>query len=499
MDIRYTSVNGNNTFRLQTWKKILIVVAFIVVGVLLFDNPLAQDVIYEDSNSVNVDAIPEQVIQNNGKALLKTKQCTIPYPKLPLIQYALMIDAGSTGSRIHVYRFNYCNASPTLEDEIFKEIKPGLSSFPDSPKDAANSLDPLLKLAMSKIPEELQECTPIAVKATAGLRLLGNEKSEAILKAVEDKIRKEYPFNLPKEKGVILMGGEDEGVYAWITVNYLLNRIGQEEKKDTVAVMDLGGGSTQIVFEPLTIDHLQYPIPESDEGYKVELKFGNFKYVLYQHSYLGYGLNEARKSIMGGLITPDNLPESGQVTNQCFPEKFHKDISVDGINDPVEITGSEKLNFRDCFKSVKSALFNKTVACTTKPCSFDGIYQPSISETFNNNDIYAFSYFYDRTTPLGLGLNPEIEDIAELARKVCSNQNEFKETEEDPFFCMDLTYLYALLSYGYDIQTDKKITLAKKINDIETGWCLGATIQMLDSMAQEGKLYSCSKKWSFNY
>jgi len=123
-----------------------------------------------------------------------------------------MIDAGSTGSRIHVYRFNYCNASPTLEDEVFKEIKPGLSSYPDSPKDAADSLDPLLKLAMSKIPKELQECTPIAVKATAGLRLLGDEKSEAILKAVEEKIKNEYPFNLPKEKGVIVMGGEDEGI-----------------------------------------------------------------------------------------------------------------------------------------------------------------------------------------------------------------------------------------------------------------------------------------------
>jgi len=500
MDVRYTSVNGNNSpFKLQTWKKILIILAFIVIGILLFDNPLTQDIIYEDSNSVKVDNIPEQVIQNNGVALLKTKQCTIPYPKLPLIQYALMIDAGSTGSRIHVYRFNYCNISPTLEDEIFKEVKPGLSSYPDSPKDAADSLDPLLKLAMEKIPKELQECTPIAVKATAGLRLLGNDKSNAILKAVEDKIKKEYPFNLPKENGVILMGGKDEGVYAWITVNYLLDKIGQEKKLDTVAVMDLGGGSTQIVFEPLTIDHLEYPIPESDEGYKVELKFGNFKYILYQHSYLGYGLMEARKSIMGKMIDPKNLPEDGSAVNQCFPGSFNNEINVEGVNNPVKIKGTDSVNFRDCFKHVKSVLFNKTMACTTKPCSFDGVYQPSITETFNNNDIYAFSYFYDRTTVLGLGLNPEIEDIADLARKACSNKSEFEATKNDPYFCLDLTYLYALLSYGYDINTDKKILLAKKINDVETGWCLGATIQMLDSMAKEGKLYQCSKKWNFNY
>jgi len=480
-------------------KKLLIIVALIAIGVLLIDNPLSQDVVYEDSNSVNVDNIPEQVIQNNSKSLLKTKQCTIPYPKLPLIQYALMIDAGSTGSRIHVYRFNYCNLSPTLEDETFKEIKPGLSSYPDSPKDAADSLEPLLQLAMSKIPEELQECTPIAVKATAGLRLLGEEKSEAILKAVEDKIKKEYPFKLPKENGVIVMEGKDEGVYAWITVNYLLGKIGNEKKEDTVAVMDLGGGSTQIVFEPLTIDHLQYPIPESEEGYRVELKFGNFNYILYQHSYLGYGLMEARKSVIGNMINSEHIASGHTVVNKCFPDSFNNDVDIEGMDGSVTVTGTNEVNFRDCFKTVKSALFNKTIACKTNPCSFDGIYQPSITETFNHNDIYAFSYFYDRTTVLGMGLNPEIEDIAELARKVCNNKNEFADkTKDDPYFCLDLTYLYTLLSYGYDIETDKKILLAKKINDIETGWCLGATIQMLDGMVQEGKLYSCSKKWNFN-
>jgi len=504
MDIRYSSINGTTPFRLQPWKKILIVVAFVAIGFLLFDNPLSQEVVYDDTNSVNVNSIPEQVIQNNSESLLKTKQCTIPYPKLPLIQYALMIDAGSTGSRIHVYRFNYCNLSPSLEDEVFKEIKPGLSSYPDSPKDAADSLEPLLQLAMSKIPKELQDCTPIAVKATAGLRLLGNEKSNAILKAVEDKIKKEYPFKLPKENGVIVMEGKDEGVYAWITVNYLLNKIGTEKKEDTVAVMDLGGGSTQIVFEPLTIDHLQYPIPDSNEGYRVELKFGNFKYILYQHSYLGYGLMEARKSIMNKMIDSKHLTDEGSSVNKCFPDSFNKAVTIEnknGADETVNVTGTDKVNFRDCFKSIKSVLFNKTVACTTNPCSFDGIYQPSITETFNNNEIYAFSYFYDRTTVLGLGLNPEVEDIAELARKVCSNHStEFDSiTKKDPYFCLDLTYLYTLLSYGYDIKTDKKILLAKKINDIETGWCLGATIQMLDSMVQEGKLYSCSKKWNFNY
>ena len=64
-----------------------------------------------------------------------TTKCTTSYsPDKPLIQYALMVDAGSTGSRIHVYRFNNCGATPELEKEVFKmtekkEGGSGLSSY----------------------------------------------------------------------------------------------------------------------------------------------------------------------------------------------------------------------------------------------------------------------------------------------------------------------------------------------------------------------------------
>ena len=64
--------------------------------------------------------------------------------------FGIMIDAGSTGSRIHVYKFS--RASPRgemiLQHELFKQLKPGLSSFKDDAKAGAQSLVPLLEVCV---------------------------------------------------------------------------------------------------------------------------------------------------------------------------------------------------------------------------------------------------------------------------------------------------------------------------------------------------------------
>ena len=91
-------------------------------------------------------------------------------------------------------------------------IQPGLSKFAGYPDAAARSLDPLLDEALATVPEHLMKCTPVAVKATAGLRLLGPEQSANILAAVRSRLEARYPFPLVKKDGVVIMDGKDEGM-----------------------------------------------------------------------------------------------------------------------------------------------------------------------------------------------------------------------------------------------------------------------------------------------
>ena len=262
---------------------------------------------------------------------------------MPLVQYALMIDAGSTGSRIHVYKFHNCGPSPAYEYETFVQRQPGLSAYAGRPDEAAQSLDELLAAAMHAVPEALRRCTPVAVKATAGLRLLGTAQSAEILDAVRGRLRTVYPFPLAPQEPVAIMDGRDEGVFAWVTTNYLLDTIRADSPRAAVpyAVLDLGGASTQIVFEPAfpQLQDAAAAVALQEGEHRYELSFGGTERVLYQHSYLGYGLMRARKRVhrlVNFLASFQTNDTGAEVANPCLARGTRRVVEVQ-----VETSGSD--------------------------------------------------------------------------------------------------------------------------------------------------------------
>ncbi|KAG0173422.1 Guanosine-diphosphatase [Apophysomyces sp. BC1034] len=390
-----------------------------------------------------------------------------------------MIDAGSSGSRVHVYRFKMCKEAE-MENEVFEMLKPGLSSFAKNPQAAAESLDPLMKVALENVPTEIHACTPVAVKATAGLRLLGKATSDEILKAVRKRLETNYPFPVAD---VAIMDGSDEGVYAWITVNYLLGKLKQSQRGQSAAIFDLGGASTQIVFEPVLKDE-----PMAEGNHKVELEFGQDKYELYQHSYLGYGLNEARQRIKKEAVDmwKEEARRSHRVYHPCLPN--HHNETIEWESQQVELIGTGA-GETEC-RALVERVFNKDKECTVTPCTFEGVYQPPLTDTFSGRDLYIFSYFYDLTQPLGMPTEFSVAELGELAQRVCAGATKpflhvpgaLELLASEPDYCMELSYIHSLLRFGYDIPSERLVRTAKKIRGAETGWCLGASIAMLNEV-----------------
>ncbi|KAA1469609.1 hypothetical protein DENSPDRAFT_773329 [Dentipellis sp. KUC8613] len=430
----------------------------------------------------------------------KTVYCKTPYKEgTPLVQWALMIDAGSTGSRIHVYKFNNCGPSPAYEYEVFRQRRPGLSAFAGQPQDAAASLDALLDVAVQTVPEALRACTPVAVKATAGLRLLGAAQSGEILAAVRERLRTVYPFPLAPQDPVTIMDGKDEGVYAWITANYLKDTIRADSPKGAplYAVLDLGGASTQIVFEP-KFDSTK-PDSTLEEGeHKYDLTFGGHTHVLYQHSYLGYGLMRARLSVHKLVRFMASLRRNAgtEIGNPCLAKGTTREVEIDDEQTKklvkVTMVGEDIGSYEACNR-VMELVMAKDSICEMKPCSFDGVYQPSLLDTFPDGKVLLLSYFYDRIAPLLPATNPPpltVSTIAELAHDVCEgaaswakrwhgNRAALDELENRPEHCLDLTFMHALLRLGYEFADDREVQIGKQIDGTELGWTLGATIAMV--------------------
>ncbi len=418
-----------------------------------------------------------------------------------------MIDAGSTGSRIHVYRFNNCGPTPELEHEEFKMTEKvqggsGLSSYKADAEGAAKSLDPLMDVAMKTVPEELRSCSPVAVKATAGLRLLGREMSDKILDAVRARLETVYPFPVVSKEngGVQIMEGKDEGVYAWITTNYLLGKIGGPDKTPTAAVFDLGGGSTQIVFQP-SFKSPTGGMPETlQEGdHKYDLRFGGRDFTLYQHSHLGYGLMTARQAIHKVVLQAkhDANPSDTSwltkpIVNPCIAPGMTRPINITldanhalGPFVTVNMTGPPDGSPTQC-RGLAEKILKKDAACTLAPCSFGGIHQPSLSKTFATEDVYIFSYFYDRTAPLGMPESFTLHELRDVTAKVCDGEKGWGvfeavdgamgELRDRPEWCLDLNFMLALLHTGYEMPIEREVKIAKKIGGNELGWCLGARL-----------------------
>ncbi|KAJ6120604.1 guanosine-diphosphatase [Penicillium sp. IBT 18751x] len=442
-----------------------------------------------------------------------TTKCSKPFDSSkPLIQYALMIDAGSTGSRIHVYRFNNCGSTPELENEVFEQTKKkeggsGLSSYMEDAQGAAQSLDPLMEVALQNVPEEYRRCTPVAVKATAGLRLLGPELSTNILEAVRYRLENSYPFPVvSREKGgVEIMDGSDEGVYAWITTNYLLGKIGGPDETPTAAIFDLGGGSTQIVFQPTFELSKAGGMPEhlAEGDHKYELKFGGREFELYQHSHLGYGLMSAReamhKVVLEALLANNDKDLSWlqrPITNPCIQPNQQKEVTVKfpddhvlGPKTTVIMVGPQDGSAPAQCRAIAEKILKKEAECKLAPCSFNGVHQPSLAKTFAREDVFIFSYFFDRTAPLGMPSSFTLDELHQLTSSVCAGEsgwsafegveNALKELRGRPEWCLDLNFMLSLLHTGYEMPMSREVKIAKKIKDNELGWCLGASLPLL--------------------
>lgn len=379
-------------------------------------------------------------------------------------QYVILIDAGSSGSRMHVHGYtrntSVKGGMPIVDPSLNVKKKPGLSSYASTPSQAAESIALLRTFAEEQVPAAQRAATPIYLQATAGLRVIPSEKAEAILENVRDELQT-WGFRFERSWAKIISGRE-EGINGFIASNYLLGVLNKPDvdEKQTYGVLEMGGASLQLTFCP---DVNQMTKEQQQDLVSVTLGGNTFQ--VYTYSYLGYGLEKAAERY-----------QSEQINN----------IEADG--NPCALTHSMHSgagDFDKCKAGIDTSLFfDGAKHQTCDSCSFMGLYQPSLQ----GERFLAIENFWYTTEFFGLEKeHPFLEKLQEKGKKYCST--DFKEVSEEPpdanKYCFSSAYITSLLTQGlsFDSTALSGVQLAHDIEGSGIDWALGAVIVAITSPA----------------
>ncbi|GFR90436.1 ectonucleoside triphosphate diphosphohydrolase 1 [Elysia marginata] len=427
--------------------------------------------------------------------------CAIRFQHVDAIMdYAIVFDAGSTHTSMFVYKWDAAKYEGTAVATQFGETcdakGPGIGSFENNPSAAGASLIECLKKAESMIPTEKYSNTPVYLGATAGMRLIQLRNpvaAEAILGSIRDTFSVSKFDLINPKTSVRIITGSDEGVFSWVSSNYLANvfNVGPIPRfqYSSAGALDLGGASAQITLIPE--DGTMIP-----EGYSHTVKLYGEDYNVYTHSFLCYGVVQMLNTVHAALIKATS-PTVSNIQHVCLPKGYKMTESSSNIFASPCVSGSVKNrnitfvgtgNEKECRALLSDTLFSNK-SCPYSQCSFNGVYQPTVSGPF-----FAFSTYYFVAEFMNLTQNSatfEFEEFENATTKLCkktwSELQEIPITDEHVLkdlmdYCVRAQYISLLLHDNFNFTEEewRSVNFVAKVSGSEVGWTLGFILNESD-------------------
>lgn len=425
--------------------------------------------------------------------------------------YKIVCDAGSTGTRLYVYHRDGSGVKDVGIQEGPK-VKPGLSAQTTST--VKDYLLPNLLVAKKMIPPEFHASTPVFVYATAGMRLLREDEQANIYDSLTAGMAShpDVPFVIQREN-LKTIGGDEEGYFAALAVNYLAGRLGSdllvqppaEEKKEMegrlYGALDLGGASAQIVMhKPANIEPRKM-LRGGNESPSKPVGRDDF----FSLSLLGLGGSQMKASLESYVSKKHNGHIKGKVVENPCNFRGYK----------TEIGGLEHVgvgNAGQCMKALDNIV---------QKVAGDDLLGPSPPKL--EGEFYAMTLFYFALESAQFVLNelaehggavgdklkvrealsasnPTVDAIVDATHVVCEANYDFVFAElgqiDDQIQdrCLELALVATLLRRLGFPASDNKIHFVKQINDSTAEWTLGTFLHLTNSHQMGGE---ASKAVSF--
>ncbi len=446
--------------------------------------------------------------------------------------YGCIIDAGSTSSRIYVYRWD-SRAFPQLPPpvsapiQVFDFVLNSVETRVDVPEGRA-ALPKLMDMARSKLAElglsALDiSAVPLFLQATAGMRVLSEDSRASAMAAVRS-ILSQGPF-LYKPEWVRTISGEVEGVAGWIAVNYNAGTLpGQKPGSSTATIgaLDLGGASTQITFVP--------PPGVDILSSQFDVRLSSVAQVsVYTHSFLYYGVNEAIRRINELVVLSSGLAAGATIPHPCYLTGTPGGVNFTSLVAGRQVNFSGSSNWSAC-KEFVAPLMLRGAQCLTDPkptswsrvaarsgvtaedwaalqaqrrlgvqplpvinpgspgssCSIAGQYQPPLvaPQSLGGDSLLRFkafsgySYLYDG---LKLDYAAPLAELRTACATLCSLDFAYAKSAYpyDKFFnelCIRCVYAQTLLVEGYGLNATVPGLVTVVPSNRQVTWTLGSIL-----------------------
>lgn len=345
-----------------------------------------------------------------------------------------IIDAGSSGSRLHVYAYDLDKTNTPIDiREIWnRKALPGLSTIEHEHRSIAVYMEKLFTDAPTAL-------MPVYFYSTAGMRLLPKAHHKNVNHLVAEWFDKQYYWRLVEARTI---SGNEEGLFAWLATNYQLKLLDQSEKP-LAGVMDIGGASVQIVV----------PLKDNTNLRKddiVEIDLYGKKHIVFSHSFLGLGQNE-----MGHQYFD---------LKYCYPIEFELPSRRPGKGDAHTCTNEISILINSVHyvkKKVHAVIEANPVESWYIMGGITNLLNDKIfplnNQTFSNRELITFA-----------------------DKEICHQKwSTLETTYPDNFmiynYCMLPSFLYALIVEGYGLPEQQEINFMPPNKTAD--WTIGAVLQ----------------------
>lgn len=346
-----------------------------------------------------------------------------------------VVDAGSTGSRLHIFTVNKDDTNLIQIKEIYNHnFNPGIATVNLNQYAIDNYLKTLFSI-------KLDAKIPVYFYATAGMRLLPYPKQQSYYNMIEHWFNNQEHWQLMSAKTI---KGKEEGVFGWLAINYTLGHFNTTTDVSYAGVLDTGGASVQVTF-PVSDPHTV----NQEDLMNVNI-YGKTIH-LFARSFLGLGQNELDHQFLDDKT--------------CFPNQYT-------LTNGLLAEG----NLYQCEQHIaQSVNAVHQVNAIVQPV----IHTNPVSHWFG---IGGVSYLV-QTAPLQVSDNQlTMQELAENANQSLCQQDwdslysQYPNNDYLYISCLNAAYFYTLFVNGYGIDPNEKIRYAP-LSQSNNDWTLGVVLQ----------------------